>query len=218
MDWQVETLRSIVWEDIEKKQKSLAEHVKRHPTSAFLLFSEPLPTFTCGRSGTTQDLIWTKDILEKQAASIATVSRGGKWTYHGPGQMLVYPIADLHALGYHSKSARSFVETFRASLLAYLRSLDITAENVDSPFGIFANGKKLVSFGFDFQDGIVTHGAALYITNQNKWFTGINPCGTPGQEFTSLQELGKPFAWTDVMAEMLDFIKKGLNPVKKPLL
>src|SRR3989338_4580464 len=119
MQWEVRIERNIDWDALEKIQTSLVQQVQKSPTTGFLLLSEPTPTYTCGRSGTPEELLLAGD------TAVRKVSRGGKWTYHGPGQLLLYPVAALTSLGYHTKSARVFAEDLRKSVARVLDNLEV---------------------------------------------------------------------------------------------
>lgn len=211
MLWQTRMERGIAYQELEKLQEALTQEVLENPENAFLLFSEPTPTYTCGRSGEETDLLWDATDREKRAIATAYVARGGKWTYHGPGQMLIYPIVHLPTLGYSTKEVQRFMDDFRVSILGYLHSLGLPVEAGENPFGIYSRGSKLVSFGFRFKRGIANHGLALYIAPQQIAFGGIHPCGVAGQVLTSLDELGAKITWTDVASALEERIKKGFT-------
>jgi lipoyl(octanoyl) transferase len=215
MNWDLRILRDISWTDLENEQAKAVSEVSSGSQTGVLLFSEPRSTFTCGRSGTPSDLLWSKDELEKRGIETAQVSRGGKWTYHGPGQLLLYPIVSLKSLGLHSKAAREFVETLRKAFLIALRQLGAEAEAVEEPYGIAHQGRKLVSFGIDLHSGIVSHGVALYLRDQRSPFQGIHPCGQPSSLPTSLptslEEMGFRVTFEDMVSQLLDPIKKGFK-------
>ncbi len=202
MQWEVLIRRAVSFQELENLQNELVLKVSQNPSLGFLVVSEPTSTFTCGRSGTDSELLWSKEKLAEKKADVFKVSRGGKWTYHGPGQILLYPIASLAALGYSSKSAKLFVDNFRETVSTVLKKSGIEHEKGEEPYGLFSKNRKLVSFGLNFRQGISTHGMALYHSGQDDFFTGINPCGHPGQECISLEELGSFHSWGD-MASLL---------------
>lgn len=211
MIWETRTERQTDYLKLEELQNSLTSMVAQNPERAFLLFSEPTPTYTCGRSGTADDLVWNEaEIIESNIQTVH-VTRGGKWTYHGPGQLLVYPIVHLPTLGYSTKAVQRFMDDFRAATLQYLKSLGLAVEAGENPFGIYNGKRKLASFGFRFKRGVANHGMALYIAPQHNQFQGINPCGVPEQTLTSLDELGAKITWGDVASHLSEFIKKGFT-------
>lgn len=142
--------RKIPWDELERIQFDLIQKAAGSD-HRFLLLSEPLPTFTHGRSAEKEDLLWDSHELASRGMTLAPVSRGGKWTYHGPGQILVYPIGSLKAWGFSSKNAKAFVETFRNCLAAALVDWGVQAESKEEPYGLFAGNKKITSFGMSFE-------------------------------------------------------------------
>lgn len=211
MLWETRIERGIPYADLETLQEHLTDQVEKNPHQAFLLFSEPTATYTCGRSGTEEDLLWREAQLAQAGIRTFQVSRGGKWTYHGPGQMVIYPIVHLPTLGYSSKEVRLFLEDFRRSVVEYLLALSLPVETGENPFGIYSGERKLASFGFRFKRGIANHGLALYIAPQHSAFQGIHPCGVTHQPFSSLGELGLHLPWEDLALPLAQSIKKGFT-------
>ena len=201
------------WEALEAEHQSCLSEVIQNPQKAFLLISEPNPTFTKGRSGLDSDLIWNESERQARGVTTAPVARGGQWTYHGPGQIVCYPIVQLSELGFDRRAVTAFLEVLKASLVQIIEKLEIPTdrETTDLPFGIYSGGKKLVSFGINIQRGVTSHGFALYLTRQTSYFQGINPCGVAGGTLTSLEELGGAISWEDAAGQVIESIKKGFK-------
>ncbi len=206
------TRRAIPWAELEALQEQLVEKVRQNPQCQFLLLSEPTPTFTHGTSSSIQDLLWT-DAAQREIA-VHRVDRGGKWTYHGPGQILVYPIVSLASLGFGQRAVRRFVAQFANCIQTYLKSKGVQADIQEDPYGLFVKGAKIASFGLNFRKGISSHGAALYLTPQSPCFAGIVPCGVTNAKFTSLLEAGSDTAWESVASELGDHVKRGFQAPK----
>jgi lipoate-protein ligase B len=209
--WEIITNRNISWLDLENLQKELIQRVKKRPEESYLLVSEPLPTFTYGKTAQPSDFFWSKEQCEQKGIAIAAVARGGQWTYHGPGQVLCYPIASLEQLGFPQKGAKHFVEVLRSSVLNLCSFWNIPGVPSDHSYGVFVQGKKLASFGLSFAEGISSHGLALYVTPQETHFLGINPCGHSNLLFTCLQDYQPELPWNDAASTLLEFIKKGFK-------
>lgn len=208
MQWSEHIAREIKWNDLELLQRSLVNNVSSNDNmGGHLLFSEPTPTYTAGKSATESDFFITNEYLCALGAEKYPVSRGGKWTFHGPGQLLLYPIVQLKAFGLSSKESKVFVDTLKEATLEFLHELNIPALFHEEPYGIYVGNKKLVSFGLDFKQGVAKHGLALYLTPQQKWFSYITPCGTPGQLFTSLEEEGVYLNWSDAASQLASNVK-----------
>lgn len=210
----METLirRGISWPELEELQTDLVQQVTRDPRKQFLLISEPTPTFTHGPSSQAKDLLWTD--TAQRGVGVYPVTRGGKWTYHGPGQVVIYPIASLPALGYGKRAVRQFVGDFAAGILAFLKSKGLEAQIQDNPYGLYLNGAKLASFGLSFRNGISSHGVALYLQSQAAYFEGIVPCGVACPALTSLAESRVLIDWETAALELADYVKRGFQPSK----
>lgn len=207
MIWETRLYRGIEWHLLEHRQRTCSERVKKDPGLAFLLLSEPTPTFTHGRSANPADFLWSQNQLSKKGGQVAPVTRGGKWTFHGPGQILVYPIMHLHSLGYSTKAAHAFLLNLRRVAARFLEAKAVTFEERRSPFGIYVYGKKLVSFGVAIHQRVSNHGFALYLTDQKGYFSGIHPCGVVGEKVTSLEEIGVKVSWVEVANEISRLVK-----------
>lgn len=207
MIWKTRLYRGIEWHLLEDYQHICSERVKKDPSLAFLLLSEPRPTFTHGRSANPADFLWSQRQLSKKGGRVAPVTRGGKWTFHGPGQILVYPIVHLHSFGYGTKAAHAFLLNLRRVATRFLKAKAVAFEERRSPFGIYVYGKKLVSFGVAIHQRVSNHGFALYLTDQTVYFSGIHPCGVVGERVTSLEEIGVKVSWMEAADEISRLVK-----------
>lgn len=212
MEWEVRAVRGAPWTELEALQRDIADSVRRGEKQGCLLLSEPALTYTYGRSAKPTDLLFGETELARRGIAVAPVSRGGKWTCHGPGQILVYPIVSLRALGYESRAVHRFLSDFREGIAHFLESLGLRPERRDCPFGVYVGGLKIASFGIAIERGVVLHGVSLYLTPQTTAFQGITPCGTPGERFTSLAENGCVLAWSDAAERLTDSVKRVFNP------
>ncbi len=217
MIWTTIIKRNIPWQELEALQRDLIQKVKENSETAFFLVSEPTPTFTHGRFASPEDRLWSEEKLRAEGAETYAVSRGGRWTFHGPGQILIYPIVRLEQLGLSRRAAVTFVGTLRTAVRESLSSLGVTCEERSRPFGLYLDGKKIVSFGLDLEGGIASHGLALYLEDQSRFFPGIRPCGASCETVTSLRESGYRGTWEMVAATMTERIKISLNPTRKGL-
>lgn len=201
--------RGLTWEELTAEENRRVEEVIADPTKSYLILSEPRPTFTYGVTANRADLLWDDAKLDDMDAVVRPVVRGGQWTYHGPGQILIYPILNLERHGINRRAVFHFMRQFRASVLEGLAKLGVAAEPKERPFGIYANQRKIASFGMAISRGVTSHGMALYHDPQAAYFSGINPCGVCGELVTSLRELGVGESWEAVATQMAEFVKKG---------
>ena len=167
-------------------QRSLAREVT--PERGFLLLLEHPPVFTLGRNGNSANVLDAGDI------PVVRVDRGGDVTYHGPGQLVGYPIVDLRRLG-----VKRFVEGLEGSILDVLGALGVKGERRRGCVGVWASGGKIASLGIRVSRGISTHGFALNVGNDLEPFARIHPCGQPGCAMTSVsRELGREVQVSEV--------------------
>lgn len=140
---------------------------------------------TLGRNAP-EDQLLARDALLRRGALLRRVERGGGATAHGPGQVVVYPVVSLPALGLDVPALTCAFERSVIRLLAD-RGIVANADRVDR--GVYVDGAKVASLGFRVTKGVVTHGLALNVDNDLSLFSLIAPCGHVGQPMTSLAAL-----------------------------
>ncbi len=171
-----------------------------------ILFLEHLPVFTLGRRGNLDNLKVPKSFLESQGIPIIHVERGGDITYHGPGQLLVYPIVDLKASGWRIVD---FVEALEEVMICTLRDWGIKAERNPINRGAWIGMSKIGSIGIAVRHAISFHGLALNVNTGLKPFSWVHPCGLKGVCVTSMKEiLGKEIPMDDVRRATATHIQK----------
>jgi lipoate-protein ligase B len=161
-----------------------------------ILFVEHLPVFTLGRRGGFHNLKVPEAFLESQGIKVIQVERGGDITYHGPGQLVVYPIMDL-------KIARwrvvDFVHALEEIMIRTAADWGIRAERNSLNRGAWVGMSKMGSIGIAVRHSISFHGLALNVNTDLEPFEWINPCGLNGVTVTSMKEiLGKEIPLEDV--------------------
>ena len=143
-------------------------------------FLEHPPVFTLGMNANREHVLAAGDI------PVVQIDRGGQVTYHGPGQLVVYPLVDLRraALG-----VRDIVTALERSVIEYVAELGITAECRRNAPGVYVDGRKLASVGIRVRRGASYHGIAMNVSADLEPFRRINPCGYAGLEMTRLADL-----------------------------
>jgi lipoyl synthase len=167
-------------------------------TADEIWFLEHAPVFTLGMNASRAHLIAPGDVPVMQ------VDRGGQVTYHGPGQLVVYPLVDLRRLGL---SIREFVSALERAVIDLAAEFGIVAESRRSAPGVYVARRKLASVGVRVRRGGTYHGLALNVALDLEPFGRINPCGYAGLEMTQLSALGGP---ADV-AECADALEPHLR-------
>ncbi len=177
-------------------QDALVDEVRANPQRGFILASQPTATFTAGISAQPEDLLWSKEMCERAGIQIRSVHRGGKWTFHGPGQIVLFPVFQMNQV-FPRTRVRGYLETFQLSLQSAIErtsSLPIQTSRPTSPVGLYHDGHKLTSFGVGIRRGVTTFGAAVYLEGFQP-IDGIVPCGHSSQRYATLQSLNWPHDW-----------------------
>lgn len=198
-------------------QEAWAEEIGRGERPASLLLLEHPPTFTFGRRGRAEHLLWDEAELARRGIRVFWVDRGGDVTYHGPGQLVGYPLLPLSPLIPAAESASGSQRLPRADYIGYLRKLEevliltlrqlnLEAIRLEDKTGVWsANGlAKIASIGVRVDGrGVTRHGFALNVSPEMSHWEGIVACGLEGVEITSLAELLNPIATLAQVIELL---------------
>jgi lipoyl(octanoyl) transferase len=175
-------IRSLGLRDYEPVWRSMQQFTEtRGPdTPDELWFTEHPPVFTLGLNASREHLLAPGDI------PVVQVDRGGQVTYHGPGQLMIYPLVDLKraALG-----LRALVTALEQSVVDLASDFDIRASSKPDAPGVYVDGRKLASVGLRIRRGASYHGMALNVDVDLEPFSRINPCGFEGLEMTDLRRL-----------------------------
>ena len=154
-----------------------------------LLILEHPHVITLGRRGNRSHLIASSEVLEAMKIPIFHVERGGDVTYHGPGQMVVYPILDLKEYGYR---LIRYIGQLEEVILRVLIDFRIQGKRDSLNRGVWVNGEKIASVGVAIKRWVSFHGFSLNYETNLKYFELINPCGLEGKKMTSMAKiLGK---------------------------
>jgi lipoyl(octanoyl) transferase len=160
-------------------QRDLAARVT--PARGFLLLLEHPPVITLGKNAD------PRNVLDPRGVPVRRIDRGGDVTYHGPGQLVGYPIVDVRKMG-----VRAFVAALEDSIIDLLAGYGVEGRRRGKTVGVWTSRGKIASLGVRVSRGISTHGFALNVSNDLAPFGRINPCGEPGCPVTSLSlELGR---------------------------
>ncbi|WP_184507892.1 lipoyl(octanoyl) transferase LipB [Rhodanobacter sp. ANJX3] len=147
------------------------------------------PVFTLGQAGKMEHVLVPGDI------PVVPVDRGGQVTYHGPGQIVAYPLIDLRRVGV---SVRELVNKIEQSIIDTLAHWNITAARLDGAPGVYVGPAKIAALGLRVRRGCSFHGLALDVNMDLEPFQRINPCGYKGLEVTQMVDWGGPTRLADV--------------------
>jgi lipoate-protein ligase B len=163
-----------------------------------VLLLEHHPVFTLGRRGELGGLMVSESFLEKKGIAVIHVERGGDITFHGPGQLVVYPIIDLNALGL---GVADYVTALEEAMIRTAADFKVKAEQNPKNRGVWIGNNKLGSIGVAVRRGVTYHGLALNVNTSLEPFSWIHPCGLSDIGMTSLgRELSREVSMSQVRA------------------
>ena len=163
------------------QQTLVAQRIAAEIPDSLVLLEHP-PVFTLGRGGDERYL------LDPGQVPVHRVGRGGEVTFHGPGQLVGYPILDLKR---HGKDVHRYLRLLEDVLIATLAAWNIATTRRDGLTGVWAGTDKIASIGIGVRRWVTFHGFALNVNTDLSCFSAIVPCGLPGVRMTSMQELLK---------------------------
>ena len=172
-------------------QRSVARgRISGEVTEDVLLLLEHPPVVTLGRSSKEKHLVASPELLRARGVELHEVERGGDVTFHGPGQLVGYPIIDLKR---HKHDLHWYLRQVEEALIRALGELGIAAERKAGLTGVWTGARKIASIGVHARDWVTWHGFALNVSTDLSYFELIVPCGIDGVVMTSMaRELGTP--------------------------
>lgn len=195
---------------------SLRKELTTEPTKNHILFCEHPHVFTLGKSGDKENLLLDDQQLKTNEAVFYEINRGGDITYHGPGQLVVYPILDLD---HFFSDIHKYLRFLEEAVIQTLAEFDIDAGRVDGLTGVWIDGdkptaRKICALGVKSSRWVTMHGIGFNVNSDLSYFSHIIPCGIQDKAVTSMkQELGKEVDFNKVssvlkekLAEQFGFI------------
>ena len=173
---------------------------------------EHSPVFTLGQAGRWEHVLVPGDI------PVVAVDRGGQVTYHGPGQIVAYPLIDLRRLGV---GVREFVNRIEQAIIDTLEQWNIVASRKEGAPGVYVADAKVAALGLRVRRGCTFHGLAFNVNMDLEPFQRINPCGFQGLRVTQVLDLGGPSRLSDVesvlVAQLAHQFDLAVQPSDPPL-
>jgi len=177
-------------------QRALHERRSRGEIPDLLVTVEHDPVFTIGRSGSTANLLAPPAALKREGIGVVTIERGGDITYHGPGQLVAYPIVDLRDRG---RDIRCYIRLLEKAAIDTLSSFGINGSRREGHPGVWVDGRKIASIGVYVRRWVTMHGIALNIATDPAHFAMIRPCGLDVQAVSMADLLGRPVDLAEVI-------------------
>lgn len=185
---------------------------KRQTTPNYLIFCEHPHVYTLGKSGSIDNLLINEKELEEKSASYYKINRGGDITYHGPGQLVVYPIFDLD---HFFSDIHKYLRFLEEAVILTIKEYGLIGERVEGLTGVWIDGKtnkarKICALGVKSSRWVTMHGIGFNVNSKLEYFDYIVPCGIDDKAVTSLQlELGEEIN----MQELKSKLKVNLSKV-----
>ena len=180
----------VPYQDAWELQKSIMSLRKAEKTDDVLILLEHPHTYTLGKVAKQENLLFSEKELQERNISTFEIDRGGDITYHGPGQIVGYPIINLK--NWYADSHK-YLRTLEEVLIKVLDEFGIKAGRNPKYTGVWVDDRKIAAIGIKISSWITMHGFAFNVNTDLSLFNGIIPCGIKEKDVTSLQELtGQP--------------------------
>lgn len=183
-------------------------------TKGYLIFVEHPHVYTLGKSGEQNNLLINDEFLKKINATFYKINRGGDITYHGPGQIVGYPIIDLDEF---KLSVRDYVAKLEDAIISLLSDYGIQANRLSGATGVWLDvgkdrSRKICAIGVRVSRGVTMHGFAFNVNTNLEYFRHINPCGFTDKEVTSMEnELGHELDIEEIKDKLKNKIGNSLG-------
>jgi lipoyl(octanoyl) transferase len=190
------TVRQLGRQEYEPLWRAMQRHTDERDAEGGdeIWFTEHPPVFTLGLAASREHILAAGDI------PVVAIDRGGQVTYHGPGQLMVYPLIDVRRARI---GVRRLVCALERSVIRMAADFGIGAEGRRDAPGVYVDGRKLASIGLRIRRGASYHGMALNVDMDLEPFSRINPCGYRGLEMTDLARLGGPHDLVEVSRRLI---------------
>lgn len=208
-DYQENLFRQIISKKIENQQMpSLEEVASVKPTPNYLIFCEHPPVVTLGKSGKDKNLLMSESWLKQRGIDFYRVNRGGDITFHGPGQIVGYPILNLDMF---FTDIGKYMRLLEEMVIRTLDEYGIRGERIPKVTGVWldadkpARARKICAMGIHCSRWVTMHGFALNVNTDLSFFNYIVPCGINDKQVTSLEkELGTKMEMNDVKQKLMN--------------
>jgi lipoyl(octanoyl) transferase len=196
----------VPYSDALREQKELEGYRQTGRVPDVLLLLEHPPVYTRGRRSEAGELPMGEDWYRAQGIDVVQTDRGGRITYHGPGQLVGYPIMSLKP---YRDDVEQYIRRMEAAIIATLADVGIVAGPIEGLTGVWTHEpRKIASIGVHVSRGVTTHGFAINVNNDLQPFEWIVPCGIENCRMTSVsRELGAQFD----MARFMDVVSREIG-------
>lgn len=207
----VDLRKSVLYEYLDKTKYSDALQIQRQThesiklskngISGYLFLLEHFPVITNGRFGSDDNYLLPIDKIEELGVEVHNTDRGGDLTYHGPGQLVAYPIVNLRDF---NLGAKAYINSLEQVIINLLADYGIISDRREGYPGVWTGGQKIASIGVSVKNGITMHGSALNVSTDLDSFSLIVPCGISDVVVTSMEKaLGAEVHMDDVVKSFI---------------
>jgi len=202
-------LETIDYKEAWNLQKQIFEQRYKDEIDDTLLLLEHPHTYTLGKTAHRENLIGNDEFLAKNNVSVYEIDRGGDITYHGPGQIVGYPIINLNNW---QRDTHKYLRALEEVIIKTCENYNLSAKCVPGFTGVWIDDRKIAAIGVKISRWITMHGFAFNVNTDLSLFNGIIPCGIKDKAVTSLQkELGKEIELNEVKEKLLFHFKGVFN-------
>lgn len=195
------------------EEKRTRRNAEADEAGTLLLVEHP-PVFTLGKSGHAENLLVSREALEAAGAQFFHIDRGGDITFHGPGQLVVYPILDLERIGI---GLRDYIDALEEAVIRTVARYGIVAGRIAGASGVWIDPagqhpRKICAIGVRSSRYVTMHGFALNVSTDLSWFSRINPCGFTDRGVASIaSESGHTVPMNEVKELVVKYLSEKLN-------
>jgi len=174
-----------------------------------LLLLEHPPIFTIGRTGSSKNILCDTNFLKEKNVKVSYVDRGGDITFHGEGQLVTYPIFNLHE---YKCDLHKYLRALESVVIDLLGIYNIKGERLEGYTGVWVGASKIASIGVGVRNWVTYHGLSLNVNVDLDFFSQINPCGISQVKMTSLKELlGRDIPIAEVKSHIVGAFERVFN-------
>lgn len=197
------------YEECYRTQREMAARRRLGEIEDTLILAEHNSVFTVGRMGTRKNLLVDTDYLQQRGIKVLNVDRGGDITFHGPGQLLIYPIIELKDKW---RDLHKYMRSLEDVAIKFLERYSLQPGRMPGLTGVWVSRKKVVSIGIGVTNWVTYHGLSVNIKPDLGFFDMIYPCGLRGVKMASLESLtGKDISMEEAKSNILSDFEKVFN-------
>lgn len=199
MLFNIQDLQQLNYKDTLKIQQDLREQIAMNKSDDSLIIVEHDHVYTLGKNANPNNIL-------NSNCKVVQTDRGGDVTYHGPGQLVIYPIFNLKK---KNIGVKSYVQKIEKIIQLSLDDFNIDSHVPFKETGVWTNNKKIASIGIHVSRGVTMHGLAINVTTDLSYFDHIISCGIQGVEMTSIEkELGKKIPMNDIKTAVIKYFNQ----------